>query len=184
MKPSHMKTFLVVALILCGAVGASLIFMGEVKEGLIFLGGTLVTLIIAVLFGYPQYLAAREAYIPVITAELEDVEDEPYNFKVVLQSHSNQMVRVLVERIATYTTTGTPFKLEPLKYVDISPLGKAEVVLFSKETVESLLKEVFDQKEDIGIPVRIDITVHSLGLKTGAKGDPLQTTKTITFSLN
>ncbi|MCI0405178.1 MAG: hypothetical protein L0209_03740, partial [candidate division Zixibacteria bacterium] len=85
---------------------------------------------------------------------------------------------------ATYIATDEPFKLEPLKYVDIAPLGKAEVVLFNKDTVESLLKKVFDQREDTGIPVRIDITVNSLGLKTGEKGDNLQTTKTISFSMN
>ncbi|MCI0405579.1 MAG: hypothetical protein L0209_05840, partial [candidate division Zixibacteria bacterium] len=105
-----MKTFLVVALILCGAVGTLLILIDETKEGLIFFGGTLVTLIISVLFGYPQYLAARLAYVPVITAEFEDVEDEPFNYKVVLQNHSDQIVRVLVERTATYIATDEPFK--------------------------------------------------------------------------
>lgn len=169
-----MKTLLVVPIMFCGAVGAWLIFTGEVKEGLIFLGGTLITLIITVLFGYPQYRAAKEAHIPIANFHLEPLDDDVCRFEVVIQNQCNENIQVTLDYKVSIGSVQFPhLPFSPINIlasqVHRGPLYEEKVY---KEILSHRLKQVQGPVGDpeSNLPLRLDITVNCIGLRTRMKG--------------
>ncbi len=145
------------------------------------------TLDALVAYAFYYYLLARDAYIPAITAEFEEVEDEPFSFKIVLQNHCGQFVQVSIECKAT--EAGTPLKIEPINPFNLEPfgrfentmLGRSEKSLFTEEFRNALVGKVFANDK---VPISLEIVVKSIGLKSGVEGEPIQIIRNINFSLN